>query len=325
MLNDVIDTLERYIDDFPVSARSAGLLSGDDDNEEAAARAAEVKLDFVVGLADANLLSAVLMVQQDKRLKGAWRMRKAWATYSTLLHRKQGPPAGPLGHCVRFGAGLFMYMLSMMPTVIARVLEVVGFESNRPLGLRLLSEAAAEPGVHQARCNLILLMNLLVVPRALADVNAIIAQARPIIERCLAVWPSSPFFRWMASFERRKVGDSEGALAHVEAAIAAATSDGSKVPGMLESDRAACLLMLLRWNEAAQAFDRMSEDPGSSFRGMAKLVSAACRQKLGDSEAAIKILSNMPPEKELLGKDRLSVEIAKHCVGDPASLVLLPF
>eukprot|EP00727_Mastigamoeba_balamuthi_P009134 m51a1_g4843 hypothetical protein (465) ;mRNA; r:229075-231019 len=258
------------------------------------------------------------------RIKGAWRLRKAWNVYAELMRQVDGSAsaaAAAVRHEVMFGVGSFLFLLSWLPPVVLRLLEMVGFEGNRSLGLRYHKEVFADAaGVRAPLSALMLLLNLLVLPRALADVGALLAEAEGVVRVCLERWPSGSLFHWMASFLARKRGDNDGAIAHVDRALELAGGTGNA----FRFDRAALLFAGARWDEAAESLAAMARDAKSEQHVDALLLLAACHEMSGRQREAAECLARVPSSAPTAKQQDLA-DLAKLCRKRATGTAFAPF
>jgi hypothetical protein len=89
-------------------------------------------------------------------------MRKSWKLYEKLLQELQSDKsaAPEVLDCVKFGAGLFYFIVSMVklfivlnsfmwktPGAFLKILEVIGFVADRDLGVTYLETVSANNGI----------------------------------------------------------------------------------------------------------------------------------------------------------------------------------
>ncbi|EDV90950.1 GH23940 [Drosophila grimshawi] len=128
-------------------------------------------------LAEALLLSALLTFIEDENLsgliRGSLQVRQCFNCYrlcaQIMKHRKwEASSAGLRNHFnsgVHMGIGTFNLMISMLPVRITKLLQFIGFSSNRLNGLNDLRAGHQENGLRQILCVLSLLgYHLMVVP-----------------------------------------------------------------------------------------------------------------------------------------------------------------
>lgn len=83
-------------------------------------------------------------------IKGAWNMRSAWKSYEAVLkkHVKDGKADihPEIFACLKFGVGVFYYIVGLMPGVLQTLLSWIGFVADYDVGVQYLNEC------YQADC-----------------------------------------------------------------------------------------------------------------------------------------------------------------------------
>lgn len=324
-LNGTLRLTEACLADYPASCVRNGLLH----RASSAARVADVADDLSIVLADANLLSAAIMVLTSQKIKGAWRVRKAWQIYSGLERRRKRPVCAELRGSVAFGCGLIMFGISWLPAVMVSVCRVVGFESNRIRGMALLQDACAARGVRSPLAALVLLAFSLIVPHSLSNLDALLRVAKPVLDDALARWPQGMMFNWLASYYTKKVGDVAGTLRYVDAAIAACLATGkfAAPPATLAVDRVSCLFLAQQFDAACRACDDLMAHGGGTciVRGICHTYRALSLHLVGRTADAVAEFESVRSLK-CHTKDRLFIDMGLSAIKTRASgLALVPF
>lgn len=141
-------------------------------------------LDSRIILADAQIFLAAMLIIEEARVKGILSVRKAWKLYkqalaSVPLQQQTKSPSlesnsqsNPIEYyeCVlsslKFGAGLFYFLLSFIPPGIAqKAAAMAGFSGgNKELGLQFLNDSrVAEYSLRSHMASIILAFNLLLI------------------------------------------------------------------------------------------------------------------------------------------------------------------
>ena len=304
LFNKALEMAEKYASDFPKSVHATGLLPKDASPEHVQA----LRDELALVQADANLFSAMMLIFLDHRVKGAWRMRKAWVVFSAMLARQTPAVAPELQACVRYGAGFFMFIMSWLPPVVTSVLKVVGFVSDRVRGQKLMEQAADEENSIRAPiANMCLIASAVIVPHALTDINDLLACAKPRIDLTLRKWPNGPMFSWCASYYSRKIGDETMTQQHLSHAIdeCMATGNFKKPPLMLVMDKAISLLLSQHFEESIKLLDEISSRKEKAmFQGMPHVLCAICHHMLAHEDKCVKELKAAKAMK-LKGKDKI--------------------
>jgi len=315
LFNKALDLADQFFNDFPKSAIQNGLLPSDASEEQKQA----VKDELELCNADGYMYSAMMLVMLDSRLKGIWRMRKAWSIYYNLFQRKTPAVDPEVLDGVRFGAGLFMYLMSWLPPMAVSLLKIVGFVSNRDLGQHLMElPAGSEGSIHQPLACFFLIMATVCVPHALADVNELLAYAKPRIDSGLARWPNGVLFPWVASYYTRKVGDEVTTQKYLSHSIdvCMATGKFARPPMMLVMDQGISLMLTQKFAEASKRFESINESKEKTlFQGTPHVLAAVCQHMLGNDSAAEKEISAVQKLK-LKGKDKFICDYVLSLVSE---------
>lgn len=324
-LNGTLRLTEACLADYPASCVRNGLLRAD----SSAARVADLEDDLNIVLADANLLSAAIMVLTSQKIKGAWRVRKAWTIYYGLERRKKRPVCAELQGSVAFGCGLIMFGISWLPAMMVSICRVVGFESNRIRGMALLQDACAEHGVRSPLAALVLLVFSLIVPHSLSNLDELLRVAKPVLDDALARWPQGMMFNWLASYYTKKIGDVAGTLRYVDAAIAACLATGkfAAPPATLAVDRVSCLFLAQKFDDACRACDELMANGGGTciVRGICHTYRALCLHMVGRTADAVAEFQSVRTLK-CHTKDRLFIDMGLSAIKTRASgLTLIPY
>lgn len=112
--------------------------------------------------AELHLLSAGLNLRIGSYFKGSYNLFKSWKHYeicskfylenSSNLTDQQDAISS-----LQFGMGLFYFFVSLVPPKFLWIVEAIGFESNRPEGIRLLEECYQGKGCSSPAALLLLI------------------------------------------------------------------------------------------------------------------------------------------------------------------------
>jgi len=324
-LNNTLKLTETILKNYPASCVKIGLLKPN----SSADRIQDLQDDLNIVLADANLLSAAIMVLTSKKIPGAWRVRKAWSIYSKLASRTKRPVCKELEGSVNFGCGLIMFGISWLPAVMVSICRVVGFQSDRIRGLALLQDACNEHGVRSPLASLVLLVFSLIIPHSLSNLDDLLRVAKPVVDESLRQWPKGMMFNWLASYYTKKIGDVPNTLKHVDAAISACIASGKfdSPPATLAIDRVSCLFLAQQFEEASRAAnDLMAHDGGTCIvRGVCYTYQALCYHMIGKKKEAADVFQSVKNLK-CHTKDRLFIDMGLNALKTRKSgLTLLPY
>jgi len=324
-LNATLKLTESCLDNYPASCIKNGLLRKDSSPE----RIQDLQDDLNIVAADTNLLSAAIMVLTSNKIKGAWRVRKAWSIYNGLANRTKRPVCKELEGSVKFGCGLIMFGISWLPSMMISICRVVGFQSDRIRGLALLQDACNEHGVRSPLASLVLLVFSLMIPHSLSNLDDLLRVAKPAIDDSLSRWPNGMMFNWLASYYTKKIGDVQGTIKYVDAAIDACLKTGkfTTPPATLAIDRVSCLFLAQKFDEASKAIDELMAHDGSTciVRGVCFTYQALCYHMIGKKKEAAEVFQSVKNLK-CHTKDRLFIDMGLNALKTRKSgLTLIPY
>jgi len=178
-------------------------------------------LDARLVLGDVGLMLAVAQFARGSKLNGMLQLRKSWNIHQETVERfTQTTLYDPeLNQCMQFGLGFFLFALSILPTPLLRIAELVGFRADRNEGLSLTHKVEAAGRVRGPFATILLLFNNLILPRGLADVSQYVAEAHEIITRAVAKYPQGTLFQMMASHCARRRQDLESGFLFAKQAV----------------------------------------------------------------------------------------------------------
>jgi len=168
------------------------------------------QLELTLIQAESYLLQAFLLFTEESYLcyvKAGLKIRSAWklyercenqiAAYTPEVREKIDPSV--LGG-VRFGIGAFNLTISILPSIVLRVVSALGFPSDRTRGLELVAECARTPGVRQPLACLELLFVHIIIPSFFTVRPGYHASEASLIldDWCWEKYPNGALFLWMA-------------------------------------------------------------------------------------------------------------------------------
>ena len=183
-----------------------------------------LQLEHTLIQAESYLLQAMLLFTEESYLsvvKAGLRIRSAWKLYERCEAQiasydpatRAGLDPSVIGG-VQFGLGNFNVIISILPSIVLRVVSALGFPSDRARGLELLNTCAKTPGIRQPLSALMLLFVHIVIPsfftiRPAHHVEA----ASGILDDVFRDYPEGALFLWMQGRLRRMQRDLPGAVA----------------------------------------------------------------------------------------------------------------
>ncbi|ELU08384.1 hypothetical protein CAPTEDRAFT_138118 [Capitella teleta] len=308
----------------------------------------EDKYDRQIIVADSILYQAMLtFVQQDIAgyVKGGWLLRKAWKYYNklhkeiTALHEKTkvkgsaehlpeadrgGITPSPsdtslkrssesLLGAISFGFGTFQLCLSLIPPRVLKIIEFLGFEGDRQVGLIALDVASRSRDMKAPLATLGLVWYHTVIRPFFAldgqNWSAGIADGKAVLERGQRDYPKSALFLFFRARIYRLQSQADEALATYNIALEACASQretqlichheiGNYLCSIIFIDHFCCpvgwiQMMCMKWKEAYECFHKLKCESrwSKSFYGY---LSACTLGAMGDTEAAHKEMLEVP-------------------------------
>src|SRR5689334_9005681 len=77
--------------------------------------------------------------------------------------------------CLQFGAGFFLFAISIIPAKFLKLVELAGFKADRDGGLHYIRDAHKSNGIRAPFATMLLLFNNLLLPRGLANVSSYVS------------------------------------------------------------------------------------------------------------------------------------------------------
>ncbi|KAM3183630.1 hypothetical protein ACTXT7_009965 [Hymenolepis weldensis] len=159
--------------------------------------------------AESLLQWVFLAVLQDEKLvtliKSSIKLRECYKCYRTCwkIYKSKdwgGRSTRASFECgVLMGVGAFNLLLSLLPSKVLSLLEIVGFSGKKDFGLQLLQEGSKiEHGVRDPLCALIILVyDLYATQMTVGDEVTALADARELLPAWIKKFPTSAFFTFL--------------------------------------------------------------------------------------------------------------------------------
>ncbi|RKP18961.1 hypothetical protein ROZALSC1DRAFT_29389 [Rozella allomycis CSF55] len=160
---------------------------------------------------------------------------------------------------VSFGLGMFNVMLSLLPSKVLKIFEIIGFSGDRKYGLSLLESASEKGGLRAEFCSLgLLLFHTVIGPHLqLHDYDLNTAQA--ILNKSLTLYPNSSLFLFFSG----RLSFSKGCFKHAkreyEKSIAS-QSEWIQLHHICYWEMAVCSFHELEFSEAEKYFALLVRD-----------------------------------------------------------------
>ncbi|PIL24330.1 hypothetical protein GSI_14083 [Ganoderma sinense ZZ0214-1] len=213
-----------------------------------------------------------------------------------------------------FGYGLFNLVFSLLPAKIRGVVGFLGFNHDRKLALRALAVSAAKTDVHAVFAGLALMTYhgvVLLLAGYQADEEHILRQYRSIVDKLEVRYPTGSLWILNRAKILRMSYDPDGAIKVLQEGLAPGLPHTfAQADGLLIFELAWTLLSQRRYQEAAEAFIRMTEI-NSWSHATYHFIAAGCYISLKDYEQAQKLLDKVPEfiEKRKIGGKELPTEV----------------
>jgi hypothetical protein len=184
----------------------------------------------VVVQADCYLLGAMIQITQQSFLKGGWNLRSAYNYYISVqksLATYEGADRAELECSCNFGLGLFNLIVSMLPPIVVKVVEWIGFSGDRHLGLNMLRAAVRADANMSAFAAIMLLSYLAGISTHIGDLNEdYLLECKTLLDWAEERFPRSIIF----SFVKARYLRSKGLLQEAIAISQQAVDDSVEMP-----------------------------------------------------------------------------------------------
>ncbi|KAL2097307.1 hypothetical protein ACEWY4_006514 [Coilia grayii] len=211
------------------------------------------------------------------------------------LSRVSGEALSRLMGSVSFGYGLFHLCISMMPPHLLKIVNLLGFPGDRHQGLSSLTYASESKDMKAPLATLALLWYHTVVQPFFAmdstDTQTGLVEAKAILQRREAVYPSSSLFMFFRGRVQRLECQINSALTSFNNALELAT-DQREIQHVCLYEIGWCSMIELRFDDAYRAFDRLRTESRWAQCYYAYLT-GVCQGATGDTEGATNIFKDI--------------------------------
>lgn len=250
-------------------------------------------LDAKIVLGDALYMTAILQMTRDAKIKGAFNLRRSWKVFESALKdsRSKTVEIHPeLSKCIQFGAGFFLFAISIIPSKFLKFVELAGFKADREGGMHFIRENHKSGGIRAPFATMALLFNNLILPRGLANAQTYLTEADELVKSSLEKYPNGSFFHVMGSHSARKQCNVDLGIKFLETALSNC-KNLPKEPLIYKFELANCYCMKLEWQKAAEQFAPLIKAEKFQVRYLAALQLAACNIMTGQREKAFDLLN----------------------------------
>jgi len=252
-------------------------------------------MDARICYGDTLYMTAILQMTRDAKIKGAFNLRRSWKIFEKALKQsKEMKTVDPeLMTCLKFGAGLFLFALSIIPPKYLRLVEMAGFKADKEAGLHYVKECHNANGIREPFATMVLLFNNLLLPRGVADVAAYVAEADMLIKKSLERYPTGSLFHVMGSHCARKQNDIDGGIKLMEVAIEN-SSHFKQPPLIYRYELANCWCMKMEWSKAADLYLPLTGATTFQVRALCGLQLAGTYMMMGETKKAMDVYGKIP-------------------------------
>lgn len=242
--------------------------------------------------AESYLLKALLCIIHDESivsfLREGLHVRSSYNTYKTLqkflLHvQEQAQEGKDISSCelddhftsgVALGVGLFNLMISLLPTSVVKLVEFIGFTSDRTYGMTTLESVGGwndlykdelpplqEPneGLRRQFCDMALMAYHIILSKLipLSDVNEPLSDR--ILEYSLKLYPNGVFFLFFSGRQLGARGQLKEAKSQYEKAIAT-QKDWKQLQHMCYWELGLINLLQQNWQQALDCYTTLQTE-----------------------------------------------------------------
>lgn len=283
------------------------------------------KLECDIVYADALLARSVIQLMMNSYLRGGINLRTTWGCYHALMQEVEKDTSGTIPrevvNNIKFGCGTFYTYLALVPAGLMKLLNAIGFISDKELGEQYLTEVFQSNTIRSPLAALVLCTYYLFLPTGLGNVHETLAKAKVVLEAMNARYPDNTHFHGYTNFFHRKRGETKEALEAIEHATANAEK-GGLIPLLLQYLHADTLFMDLQFAKAKEKYELVlstleKTKETFAYTGQVVLSLAACYMMLGDeaqANAHLKKVGTMynPKSKNDANSPKYAARVLKH-------------
>ena len=262
------------------------------------------ELDLKLVDAEAHLIRGLLQFMDGSYLRGFYNFRNSYLKFKEVYHKietlKDEPKtSSKFVHSdvifpSYFGMGVFNFLISVLPPTLASILSVLGFDADRELGLKLMTQAQEYGGRGLGNASFMLCINYLFVPRALQDRQVNLNLVKPILDKIYKQYPKGGFFKWVLSHYELKIGDLTNSVIHIKEAVSLLKEAMGTSPNNYLFETGFTLVVAMQFEEAQEVlYELINKEHANDSKGNAALILAVCKLKCGDIKGANEIIDNL--------------------------------
>eukprot|EP01118_Nematostelium_gracile_P005260 TRINITY_DN1651_c0_g2_i1.p1 TRINITY_DN1651_c0_g2~~TRINITY_DN1651_c0_g2_i1.p1 ORF type:complete len:603 (-),score=192.81 TRINITY_DN1651_c0_g2_i1:63-1871(-) len=249
-------------------------------------------IDAAIVYGDALYMIAILQMTRDAKIKGALNLRKSWKVFEKALKDSKGAQVDvEITRSLQFGAGFFLFAMSIIPQKFLKLVELAGFKADRDAGLHYVKECHKNGGIRGPFATMLLLFNNLLLPRGLADASQYLIEANQLIEESLKKYPQGSLFHVMGSHCARKQCNIDKGIELME--IALENSKSLKPPLIYRYELGNCYCMKLEFKKAIELYEPLIGVQKFQVRGLCALQLAAAYLAIGEKNRGLDLLQKI--------------------------------
>lgn len=237
-----------------VTGRKSDVLKSSESLQEAEKILSSLPEDFSdIVQAEISLLKSVLLLVSGQKLKAFITMRSAWKNYrkyESILFKIED--SDMLGRAY-FGLGLFMLIISLVPTSISAILRLAGFCSNRDKGLDYLNKCKS---LHVSRSP----FACVVLGLYYIDMDPNFPKAESLISEYLQIYPTCVLFYWVSSVVSWKLNKVDEAVKLLQTALNCCDAELAKKAAFIKYELGWFYFLRLEWKPSRNQFEEILLD-----------------------------------------------------------------
>ncbi|KAL0476936.1 ttc39a [Acrasis kona] len=243
------------------------------------------KLNIQVCQCELFLMKTYLQFLSGSYLKAAYNMRNAFLGYEQLatavdvvLNEKSDYNESTLHPdlitCIRFGQGLFKYLLINLPRSVRGILSTIGYRGDRKEGLKMLRLVSQDGGRLSAFASFVLGVHYVVRGGGVKSRHHKLQKFEPILLKCLERYPSGLAFTFLASQYARKEGDLDSAIQYLERSLMWSKKKLGLTPKFVQSELSQCYFLNKAYPNVCQIIESVLSQNESDSEFLGRSISA---------------------------------------------------
>lgn len=204
-------------------------------------------------MAETNLLKSVLLLVSGQKLKAFITLRSAWKNYRKYESSLVRILDQDILARAYFGLGLFMLIMSLVPTSIGTILRLAGFTSNREKGLEYLYKCKSFNTSRSPFACVVLGLFYI-------DMDPNYEKAESIIDECLRNYPTCVLFYWISSVVSWKLNKVDTAVGLLNTALHCCGKELASKAAFIKYELGWFYFLRLEWKQSRKQFQEILMD-----------------------------------------------------------------